>query len=139
MTTRSRGVRPANDGGTVTVGSQPPDYNQMTPRFCLAFLAPDYNLQPLDREARAAFALALQKRSTLTWGEINRTVRHELGFELLPADGFIPRPPVKFENVTKFMVFRYHGLLPMAGHRIHDTFHVLWIERQFGDLYDHGP
>ena len=26
------------------------------------------------------------------------------------------------------MVFRYDGRLPMAGVRVHDVFHMLWIE-----------
>lgn len=36
------------------------------------------------------------------------------------------------------MVFRYSDRLPMAGVRVGDTFHVVWIERQYGELYDHG-
>ncbi len=36
------------------------------------------------------------------------------------------------------MAFRYHGLLPMAGVRIGEIYHVPWIEPEFGLLYDHG-
>lgn len=35
------------------------------------------------------------------------------------------------------MAFRYHGKRPMLGVRINEVFHVLWIERQFGDVYAH--
>ena len=36
------------------------------------------------------------------------------------------------------MVLRYKGKLPMAGIRVQDVLHILWIEPHFGDLYDHG-
>jgi hypothetical protein len=31
-----------------------------------------------------------------------------------------------------------HGILPVVGVRIGNVFHILWIERQFGGVYDHG-
>lgn len=34
-------------------------------------------------------------------------------------------------------VFRFDGLLPMAGVRVEDVHHVLWAEAAFGRLYDH--
>ena len=36
------------------------------------------------------------------------------------------------------MVLRYDGFRPMAGVRTADTFHVIWIELEFGRLYDHA-
>lgn len=36
------------------------------------------------------------------------------------------------------MVFRYDGKLHMAGVRVRDVYHVLWIEPEFNSLYDHG-
>jgi hypothetical protein len=36
------------------------------------------------------------------------------------------------------MVFRYHGKLPMAGVRVRDVYHVLWIEPGFGQFYAHA-
>jgi hypothetical protein len=35
-------------------------------------------------------------------------------------------------------MFRYDGRLPMGGIRVRDIYHVLWIEPEFGRLYDHG-
>jgi len=35
------------------------------------------------------------------------------------------------------MAFRYMGKLPMLGVRVREVFHLLWVERQFGDVYDH--
>jgi hypothetical protein len=135
---RGRGKRADNRGETFAAPLVPLDDNSTTPKFCLAHLVSGYNLDPLDKSAQAAFAIALQKRSSLTWGEIMRVDRHGLGYEFLSADKFKCAPPHRFEGTEKFMVFRYCGILPMAGVRIRDTFHVLWIERQFGELYDHG-
>lgn len=47
-----------------------------------------------------------------------------------------PIPP-KFQDADKFVAFRYQGKLPMAGIRINDVYHVLWIEPEFNQLYDH--
>ena len=46
--------------------------------------------------------------------------------------------PQQFGDRDKFMVFRYHGKLPMGGVRVGDVYHVLWIEPEFNRLYDHG-
>jgi len=47
-------------------------------------------------------------------------------------------PAAQFQDQDKFMVFRYYGKLPMAGVWVADVYHVLWIEPEFGKLYDHG-
>jgi hypothetical protein len=44
----------------------------------------------------------------------------------------------KYGDAKEFLVMRYDGLRPMVGIRSNDVFHVLWIENEFGDLYDHG-
>lgn len=57
--------------------------------------------------------------------------------ELLSSGGkFKPSAPEELER-DRYMVFRQEGNLPFAGFRAGDTFHVLWIERQYNDLYDH--
>lgn len=47
-------------------------------------------------------------------------------------------PARRFRRRTKVLAFRYHGKRPMVGIRVDRVLHVLFIERQFGDLYDHG-
>ena len=74
----------------------------------------------------------------MTWEELIRADRHGLGLETLPADQIRPQIPTGFEDTRKFQVFRYSGRLPMVGTRTNDTFHVIWIEKDFGDVYDHG-
>lgn len=114
------------------------NYDKDTPKFCLRHLANGYSLTELDVHQRAAFAMALQKRATLTWVEIKQLNRHKLGYEFIPVAQFKPPIPPTFDGEDQIMVFRYDGMLPMAGIRADDTFHVFWVERAFNELYDHG-
>jgi hypothetical protein len=38
-----------------------------------------------------------------------------------------------------FMVFRYDGRLPMADVRVHDVFHMLWIEPELTSRRSAAP
>ena len=62
---------------------------------------------------------------------------HALNAEKQASFAKAPIPP-QFQDQDKFMVFRYHGKLPMAGVRVDDIYHVLWIEPEFSRLYNHG-
>ena len=46
--------------------------------------------------------------------------------------------PAAFEGEERVMVLRFNGKLPMAGIRVQDVLHILWIGPHFGDLSDHG-
>lgn len=74
----------------------------------------------------------------MQWKQIHQSGRHEAGTEWIAADSIKAPIPTNFSDQDKFMAFRYNGLLPMVGVRINDVFHVIWVERQFGDVYDHG-
>ena len=56
---------------------------------------------------------------------------------MIRASAIKPSIPSKFDDADKFLAFRYHDKLPMVGPRIGDTFHILWIEANYGDVYDH--
>ena len=112
----------------------PPDYDRLTPKFCLAHLR---ELDHLSPELKADFADALYRRSRITWLEIKQSNRHKLGTELIPVGQIKPSMPPRFGDLKQVTVFRYSGLRSMIGHRVNDVFHVLWIERNFGDVYDH--
>jgi hypothetical protein len=111
--------------------------DKLTPIFCLAHIVSGYCISNLDTEKRAAFALTLQQRCKMTWGEIKAANRLKAGTELMPVNQIKPSIPERFQDTDKFLVFRYHGLHPMLGVRINEVFHVLWIENIFGDVYDH--
>ncbi|MEB4208742.1 hypothetical protein [Mycobacterium sp. 94-17] len=115
------------------------DYQESTPVFCLHHLHNGYDVKALeDKDAQAQLALAMHKCAQLQWKQIHQTGRKASGTEMIPADQIKAPIPPKFADQDKFMAFRYNGKLPMVGVRINDVFHVLWVERQFGDVYDHG-
>jgi hypothetical protein len=132
-----RGKPPKSVKGTFTPPPNPPDYDALTPKFCLNFLQDGFNLHALDTEGQAAFALTLQKLASFKWKELITAPRHGCGTEHISAAQIKPKIPDKFQDQNKFLVFRYNGKLPMAGVRVEDVYHVLWIERWYGELYDH--
>jgi hypothetical protein len=50
----------------------------------------------------------------------------------------VPTALVNYDDESPKFCLRFHGKLPMAGVRVADVYHVLWIEPQFGRLYGHG-
>jgi len=135
---KDRGNRPASPGRSFATPAEPASHDGETPKFCLHFLHRDFDVNCLDPVKQAAFAKTLQKLATSTWAEIKRAGKHGHGTELIPAGQIRAPIPARFQDEEKFTVFRYSGLLPMAGVRVKDVYHVLWIEPEFGRLYDHG-
>ncbi len=139
---RNRGRRPANTGATVGASAATYDVganaDKQTPLFCFRHIVPGYDVAALDTAGRAAIAMTMQERASLTWLQIKQAPRHGAGTELIPADQIKAPIPEKFQDQKRFTVFRYNGLLPMVGVRLGATFHVLWIEAHFGQVYDHG-
>jgi hypothetical protein len=135
---KNRGKPPAGSNRTLPQALPPRDFNDETPKFCLAHLVDEYGLGQLTVSQQAAFAKTLRKLAQFKWKELLTGPKHAHGCELLPAGKFKAKIPARFEGEDRFMVFRYCGKLPMAGVRVLDVFHILWIEREFGELYDHG-
>lgn len=86
---------------------------------------------------RSEFLVKWVKRCAFTWKELQQHPRHALGFEMLPRKQIKPEPPDHLRE-DMYMVFRHDGNLPFVGFKAGDTFYVLWIEADYGDLYDHG-
>jgi hypothetical protein len=138
MSAKNRGKRPQPSTGMVAEPAEPPDYDNETPKFCLHFLREDFDVHALSATRQAAFAKALQKLACSRWKDLITAPRHGQGTEFIPARQIKATIPLKFADAGRFLVFRYEGKLPMAGVRVRDVFHVLWIEPEFGRLYDHG-
>jgi hypothetical protein len=135
---KNRGKRPQPAQGSFPAPAAPPDYDDQSPKFSLNFLRDGFDVHALDAKGQAAFAKTLQKLARMKWKELITAGRHGHGTEHVTV-GQIKAPiPLQFADQEKFMVFRYNGMLPMAGVRVGDVFHVLWIEPEFGRLYDHG-
>lgn len=132
-----RGKAPALSGGTVAQLDAPRDHNKATPQFCLHHLQPGFDIEGLTRDGRAAFAMALHRRKSMSWLEIIMADKHGLGSENMPRKKFKPAIPAPFQDRDDFLVLRYDGRLPMAGVRSGAVYHIVWIEPEFGKLYDH--
>lgn len=114
------------------------DYNEETPKFCLYYLKPGFDVAALDQQQQAAFASCLQKLASSKWKDLVVGPRHGQGTEHIPQSKIRARIPERFQDNERYLAFRYSGKLPMVGVRVDDIFHILWIERWFGELYDHG-
>jgi hypothetical protein len=135
---KGRGQRPPVPTGKVPESPAPVSTDNETPKFCLHYLARDFDVSALTTAQQAALAKTLQKLSGFRWRELIMGPRHSHGMEHMPISQIRVSLPPKFQDRDKVTVFRYDGNLPMAGVRVRDVFHLLWIEPSFGKLYDHG-
>lgn len=86
------------------------------------------------------FIERLNKLSTLGWREIEKSDRHSFGTEKVKISEIKPQVelPEQFNKHTHFIVFRATGDNHVfAGIREANTFHIFYIESEFGKLYDH--
>lgn len=112
---------------------------QLPPIFSLENIQRSHCISAInDRSERGLFLDALFTLSQMTWGQINSAPRHGLGTERMPATQIKARIPPCVTADVNLLVFRWKGKLPFVGFRDGRVLHVLWVEQQFGDLYDHG-
>lgn len=87
------------------------------------------------------FLFRLKKLSELGWNEIAKSDRHSFGTEKIPYKQIKPKNllPKFITPEVDLTVFRATGSnFPFVGFRESKIFHVIFIETQFGDIYDHG-
>ena len=135
---KDRGKRPAGSREAFPAPAVPPNHDDETPKFCLHFLTNGFDVQALNSNGQAAFAKTLQKLASSRWKDLITAPRHGQGSEFIPARQIKAPIPTPFDGTERFLVFRYNGKLPMAGVRVRDVYHVLWIEPAFGHLYNHN-
>lgn len=124
--------------GNLVRAVEPQNYDLATIVFSLEKLQSGrYCFSELDQENKAMFADAIFRRKNLTWADIKKAGRHQLGTEKIQKNSIrAPVPKFITEEVDSYLVFRYHGLRPMVGYRQRDVFYVLWFDSDF-TLYDH--
>ena len=119
-----------------TSTDKPP--GQLPPVFSLEYLDSDkYSLDKCDQRERADFAIALYRRSRLTWNQIQCAHKHGLGSEPLPHSAIKAAIPEHVTPEVTLLAFRFSDKKPMVGYRRGRIFYVLWLDRKFA-LYDHG-
>ena len=107
------------------------------PIFCFRYLQTVSNG---DYKFYSDFVERLKKLSGLTWNQINIADRHGFGTEKMPVKQIKPQLP-KFitPEITHLVVFRANGdNRPFLGLRSGIVFHIIFLEEQFGDVYDHN-
>ncbi len=108
------------------------------PIFCFKYLHNDYSLEQCDDKQKVSFIQKLILLSSITWDLINKNDRLKLGYEKMPVTNLIPSCP-KFitPDVEHLLVFRYQGKKPFLGHRNRFIFHIIFIEREYNEVYKH--
>jgi hypothetical protein len=108
------------------------------PVFCFKHLqeASIKNCEPI---VYKKFIERAQKLSELGWKEIQTSGRHSFGQEKIPVDQIKPaKPPFVTPDIKELSVFRYTGdNHPFVAIRRDNVLHVIFIEVNFGDIYDH--
>jgi hypothetical protein len=107
------------------------------PIFCFRYLQTEAKR---DFKFYADFVERLKKISSLTWHQINIAERHGFGTEKMPITQIKPLlPRFVTPDVTHLLVFRANAdNRPFLGLRSGIIFHIIFIEEQFGDVYDHS-
>jgi hypothetical protein len=109
------------------------------PVFCFKHLSDKSIKECKDADFYFDFLMRLRKLSELGWDGIRKSNRHSFGMETIPRRGIKPNlPSCITPDVKKLHVFRANGKnLPFVGIQIQNIFRVLFIEAQFGDIYNH--
>jgi len=84
--------------------------------------------------------MRMQKLSELGWKGIRLSGRHQFGMEKIPIKQLRPKvlPRIVTPDVEELDVIRATGdNRPMVGLQEGKIFHVIFIEANFGDVYNH--
>jgi hypothetical protein len=112
------------------------------PKFCFKYLVNEPKEDPKDRPGfYAEFIVRMKKLSNLGWNSIDLADRHGFGYEKIPLARIKIKnmPSIIAPEVTNLTVFRATGdNRAFLGIRIEDVFHIIFIEENFGDVYDHS-
>ena len=86
------------------------------------------------------FIFRLRKLAELGWKGIGKADRHGFGTEKIPVKSLKPNlPDFITDDVEELTVFRASGNnLPFLGIRKANIFHIVFVETNFGDIYNHG-
>lgn len=109
------------------------------PIFCFKYLQETSIKNCSDHKFFLDFIFRLQKLGELGWNEINKSSRHSFGTEKIPIKQIKPDLPLIItDEIDELTVFRANGNnLPFLGIRKPNVFHIIFVETNFGDIYNH--
>lgn len=108
------------------------------PVFCFKHIHPDYSVDKLSQDDKAAFLDAIFKRGKMKWNELQLSGRHKLGSEKINIDSIKAELPNSISGDVEFLLaFRYFDMKPFLGYRKRFIFHIVFIDYQ-RNIYDHG-
>jgi len=110
------------------------------PIFCFKYLSDVSIKKCTDSKFFYDFLMRLQKLSELGWNEIRKSHKHAYGLEPIPL--YKIKPQVLPDSITpdvKYLhAFRASGNnLSFVGIQRQNIFRILFIEANFGDIYEH--
>lgn len=106
-----------------------PDYRLKIPKFSFEFLE---NSKCQHNEKVEIFNI-LYQISRHTWQELIQLGKSGIGYEILDLTQIkcrIPSNPI-FENLSQVTVFHKAPHLPVIGFKVHDTFYIFHIDRDY--------
>ena len=84
------------------------------------------------------FLKRLKRYSELGWKQMATDKKHGYGWEILPQESMKPKLPKFVTPEVDLMVLRAsNDNKALVGFREWNVFHVLFIEAQFNDIYQH--
>jgi len=130
----------------VNVKSHYNDTNKEYPVFCFKYFQNHSIKKCKNVNLFLSFCERLEKLANLGWEEIGKSLCHTYGFEPIPLTELkcydsVKKLEIVTKDVKKLLVFRYTGnnlpFLGLRGRGGSNIFHIILIETEFGDIYDH--
>ena len=119
------------------VAPEPQSTQNLTPVFCLRYLAKDYTLSECDDEETAAFAKQLYALCQLSWQTINSSPREGLGHEKINRSQIQAKLPARVTaEIEWLLAFRFGGASRIIGSRFERVFEVYLVDPK-GKAYKH--
>lgn len=85
------------------------------------------------------FLERLKKLCCLDWDTVSLSARHSFGYEKIPVGSLTTAARQHVPGMQSLMAFRASGDNHVfLGYRENNIFQVIFIEYDFGDVYNHG-
>ncbi|MCC8114125.1 MAG: hypothetical protein LIP03_09075 [Bacteroidales bacterium] len=114
-----------------------PQYENVV--FSFKYLQPVSYTECRDLSFFISWVNRLNKYSQLTWTDLYTSQRHSFGTENIPIHSLKRQPnlPKDFEADSLIALRATGSNHPMLGFRENNIYHVVFLESQFGDIYNH--